>query len=601
MPSTFSGLQIALSALWTQQRAIEVVDHNIANANTEGYSRQKAIMSATDPYTVPTNNREQSVGQMGTGVTVTKIYRYASEYLNSQLRNELSRQNRWQEIQDGYSQIETVLTEPSDTGISSALGDYWNAWSDLSSMPDDLAARTAVVEAGANLAQSLREANDGLTDLQSDMDLKISQDVSRTNDIAVEISRLNDTISKVQAFGDSPNDLRDSRDKLLNELSGIVDINYMENQDGTITVSIGGHSLVMGNEYYQLKTVPDPANGMMATVQWTDSASPLVVSGVSLAGGLEQATGTRVGGSLGGAMYVRDVLVPGQRDQLDQLALGLVQSTNALHATGFGVPDDSTSPATARQGSNVTGLAVTAGGPVADIVVDGATYPPTTGLGGGSYSVVTRDNSGVAEFRVVDSAGNPVAIDAVSGGGTTTGWQALSTVLGATFDTGRGFAIEFNATAGTVGGTSAAFTYGNFFTGSTAGAIKVSDWVSANPENVATAATGTAVGDGSIALAISRLASKAVVAGEYTLESYYAATITGLGLASEQATNMVSNTEAMTDYLKSSIDSTSAVDLDEEAVNLIQYQRAYQGAARVMTAVDEMLDRLINGTGRVGL
>jgi flagellar hook-associated protein 1 len=601
MPSTFSGLQIALSSLWSQQRALEVVDHNIANASTEGYSRQKAVMAATDPYTVPAMNREARAGQMGTGVTVSKIYRYSSEYLNAQLRNESSRSSRWQTIETGYGQIETVLTEPSDTGISASLSDYWDAWSDLSGLPDDLAARTAAAEAGSNLAMSIRGAADGLADLQDDMDLQVRQDVSRINDIAVEISRLNDTIGKVQAFGDSPNDLRDNRDQLLNELSGIVDINYMENEDGTVTVSLGGHSLVMGNEYNQLRVEADPSNSMMSTIKWVDSGTALVVNGVSVAGGLQEATGTRVGGSLGGAMYVRDVLVPAQRDQLDTLAAALIESTNALHATGYGLPDDSTEPPTPRPGSKVSGVTVASTGPVADVVVDSALYPPTTGLGGGSYSVMTRDNAGVAEFRVVDSSGNPLTVNDVSGSGTTGGWQALSSVLGTTFDTGRGFAVEFNASAGTVGGEAASFDYSNFFTGSNAGDIEISDWVIGDPSFVATAAGGDALGDGSIALAISRLKAANTVDGEFTLDTYYAASITGLGLASQQASNMVTNTTAMTDYLQASIDSTSAVDLDEEAVNLIQYQRAYQAASRVMTTIDEMLDRLINGTGRVGL
>ncbi|MHB0874957.1 MAG: flagellar hook-associated protein FlgK [Anaerolineae bacterium] len=601
MPSTFNGLQIALSALWTQQRAIEVVDHNIANANTEGYSRQKAVMTATDPYTVPAMNREQSVGQLGTGVTVSKIYRYSSEYLNSQLRDELTRENRWQAIENGYSQLETIFAEPSDTGIATALGSYWQAWSDLSAMPDDLAARTAATEAASNLAYAIRDANDRLAGLQSDMDLQISQAVSRINDIAIEVSRLNDTIGKVQAFGDSPNDLRDTRDQLLNELSGLVDINYMENEDGTVAISIGGHSLVMGNEYGQLEVEADAGNGMLATVKWTDSGTSLVIHGVSVAGGLEEATGTRVGGQLGGAMYVRDVLVPQQREELDNLARALIQSTNALHATGYGVPNDNTEPPSSRPGSTASDVVVDAAGPVADIIVDGVTYTPNEGLGGGSYSVVTRDNAGVAEFRVLDATGNALSINNVSGSGTTGGWQALTSVLGTTYDSGRGFAIEFNAAAGTVGGEAASFDYNNFFNGSSAADIGVSDWVTLDPNNVATAATGDAIGDGSIALAISRLQTALTVDGEYTLDTYYAASITSLGLASKQASNMVANTESMHDYLQTSIDSTAAVDLDEEAVNLIQYQRAYQGAARVMTAIDEMLDRLINGTGRVGL
>lgn len=600
MPSTFSGLEIALRGLRTQQRAIEVVGHNIANVNTDGYSRQRALMVATDPYSVPALNREESVGQIGTGVEVSRIQRFSSEYVNSQMRLELPRQYRWQTIEGAMKQMEVIFREPSDTGLSAALGRLWQAWSDAAAMPEDLAARTAATEAASNLAFSIRDADARLRDLQGDMDLQITQVVERINDIAVEIAAINDPIGKVQAFGDQPNDLRDRRDALLDELAQLVDINYFENEDGTITVDIGGHSLVMGDDSSQLVARNDSTNGMLTKVVWADSGTPLLVHGIALAGGLDATRGALVGGQLGGAFFVRDVIVPEHIDELDTLVTGLVEAVNQLHGTGYGLPDDSTVPVTARPGSMLANLTLNPTGAVADVIVDQAAYPPRQGIGAGTYRVETRNNAGVWEFRVLDWGGRAVAIDDAAGAGMTSNWQGLTALLGTTHDTGRGFAIAFAAAPGTAGEV-ASFDYRSFFSGSTANDVDVSSWVRSQPVNVATAAAGDASGDGGIALAIARLRTALIIDGDYSLDGYYNSTMTDLGLASKQAAAMVANAESLVEHMQRRKDEISAVDLDEETVNLIQYQKAYQGAARIMTAMDEMLDRLINGTGRVGL
>ncbi len=599
MPGTFSGLEIALRSLRSHQRAIEVVDHNIANVNNEGYSRQKAVLATTAPYTVPAMNREESVGQVGTGVQVQRIQRYSSEYLSAQMRHELPRQERWRTLQEATGQMEVIFQEPSDTGIAAAMGRFWESWSQLSATSEDLASRTAVAEAASNLAFSIRNADSRLRDLQSDMDLQIRQTVERINDIAVELAGLNDPISKVQAFGDQPNDLRDRRDALLDELSQLVDLNYYENEDGTVTANLGGHPLVMGDDYSRLDTRTDSANGMWLKVVWPDTGSPLTVRGVALSGGLDAVEGQNVGGSLGGAFYARDVVIPDFIGKLDALAAGLIDSVNGLHATGFGAPDSGSIPPD-RPGSTLGTVVLSPTGPVNGMVTDGTLYPPTEGLGAGTYHLVTRDNAGVMEFQLQDWTGRGVAVNNASGTGMTDQWQALAPVLGSVYDTGRGVAVDFGAAAGTAGEV-ATFQYNNFFSGRRAGEIDVSAWVRDTPLNIATASTGDASGDGSIALAIARLRTASVMGDGSTLDEYYNAGITDLGLRTKQATAMLANAEGLTEHLQRRKDEVSGVDMDEETVNLIQYQRAYQGAARVMTALDEMLDRLINGTGRVGL
>ncbi len=589
MPGTFGSLEIALRSLRSHQRAIEIAGHNVANVNNEAYARQKAVFAATEPYTVPALNREEAIGQIGTGVEIVRIQRYVSDYLNAQYRDQLPNLERWRVLEQALGQMEVILQEPSETGISAALGNFWRAWNELASMPQDLAARTAVVEASSNLAFSIRDAVSRLRELQQDMDVQVRQSVQRINEIAVEIASLNDQISKVQAFGNQPNDLRDRRDALLDELTKIVNVNYFENLDGTITVDIGGHALVIGIYYSQLEAQRDPSNGMWYRVAWQDTNSALVVNGVRLEGGLDPENGALVAGKLGGAFFARDLVVPEMIQELNTLASGLIEAVNGLHALGYGLPSGGMASEGARVASVYPPL------PSGAVESVATSRDLARGLGGGTYTLEVRDNGGEWQFRLLDWSGNPVAIRAVGSSAFTTEWQAIP--LGQVYETGRGIAIAFGQTGAT--GT-VSFQYDNFFAGRGSSDIDISQWVREDPRRVAAAQDEVASGDNRQALAVAGLQREAIITGGYSADAFYGSIITRLGLSARQALAMTANAEAIAQHLERRKAEVSGVDLDEETADLLRFQRAYQAAARVMTVLDEMLDRLINGTGLVG-
>lgn len=486
MISTFGTLNTALTTLHTMQRSIQTTSHNVANASTPGYSRQKNILVTGVPYTVPNSNRYSPFGQVGTGVVAEGIQRFRSSFLDSQIRNETTSFKGWETRYDALQQIEVSLTEPSDTGINSMLNDFWASWHNLAATPDSVSARSNVVETAVDLSTTLRDTHRQLRDFQTDLDDKIALQVDEINHIATRIADLNKNVREVIAVGQQPNDLLDERDQLITQLSEMINIDVSETDSGTAMISVGGKLLVMDHMVHEMAVDQDPANNMMNRVVWADTGAVVQVQGVQLEGGLSSVAMERLGGTLGGAMLARDIILPEKMAQLDDIANALVSEVNALHVTAFGL--------------------------------DGAN--------------------------------------------------------------GR-----------------------NFFDTATTGAhnIDVSTVIKNDHTLVGTAAATDSLGDGSVALEIARLQSATVLnGGTTTINDYYRAAITSLGQEAQQADVMMSNQELLVEHLTTRQEEIAGVSLDEETVYLLQYQRAYQAAARVMTTVDEMLEKVINGMGLVG-
>ncbi len=486
MISTFGTLNTALTTLNTMQRSIQITSHNVANAATPGYSRQKNILVTGQPYSVPNNNRFVSYGQVGTGVVAEGIQRFRSSFLDNQIRNETTNFKGWETRYDALQQIEVSLNEPSETGINSMLNEFWASWHNLATTPDNVSARSNVVENAIDLSTTMRDTRRQLTDYQTELDDRVALQVDEINHIATRIADLNGTIREVTALNQQPNDLLDERDQLITQLAEMINVDVSETESGSAMISVGGKLMVMDHMVHEMAVEQDPANSMMNRVVWADTGAVVQVQGVPLEGGLSSVAPDRLGGTLGGALLARDIIIPDKVAQLDDVANALVTEVNALHFSAFGL--------------------------------DGAN--------------------------------------------------------------GR-----------------------NFFDATTTGAnnIDVNSTIKADHSLVGTAAAANSPGDGSVALAIARLESATVLnSGTTTINDYYRAAITSLGQETQQASVMTTNQELLVDHLSSRQEEISGVSLDEETVQLLQYQRSYQAAARVMTTVDEMLDKIINGMGLVG-
>jgi flagellar hook-associated protein 1 FlgK len=242
--STFFGIQTSLRGLLAQQQAIDTTTHNITNANTEGFSRQEAVLGATDPLELIDGQLASGGGQaqIGTGVTVDLFRRIRDQFLDLQYRAQNMQVGDQETRSAQLDQVQLALAEPSDNGISAQLQKFWNAWSDVANAPDDVAARQALINQGNNLAAAFATVNTQLATVKSQAASEYASITGTGGDvpnIANQIAQLNQSIKSLVANGDSPNDLMDRRDLLLDKLSKLGQVSVTDLGNGSISVQLG--------------------------------------------------------------------------------------------------------------------------------------------------------------------------------------------------------------------------------------------------------------------------------------------------------------------------------------------------------------------------
>ena len=366
MASTFFGLNVALSGVVTQQRALNTVSHNLTNATTPGYSRQRVEMSAANPFPYPAVNMPVGPGQLGTGVVATQYARLRDQFADLSFRGATSDLGQYEAKADSLGNIDTIIDEPGNTGLTHLLSAFWSSWQALSVNPDSAASREAVRAAGVSLAQGFNDLDKQVLASQTDANTRITLGVNRVNELAGQVNELNKQIAMVVAVGQEPNDLRDQRDQLLDQLAGFTDVTVSQpTLNGKVSVAIGSQLLIDSG---------------------TDTVNALAVSGAGAATVNGVAT-TITSGSLRGQIDIRDTIVGGPGGylaQLDALAAAVAGSVNARHAAGFGL-DGSTGNAFFA-GATAATLAISA--PVA-ASVDAIAASDTAGnLPGGSDNAV---------------------------------------------------------------------------------------------------------------------------------------------------------------------------------------------------------------------
>jgi flagellar hook-associated protein 1 FlgK len=469
MRTTFFGFEIARRALLAQQTALEVTGHNVANANTDGYTRQRAVLGTTEPFPAPSYNRPFTTGQLGTGVQVDVIRRIRDAFIDNQFRSENHTLGQWEAKESALQQIEVILNEPSGVSLSSVFNEFWNSWQELSKNPESQVVRVNVREQGVTLANAINHSYEQLDQLRRDIDDNIEIKVDEINNIARQISGLNAQIIKVEVTGDQANDLRDKRDMLLDQLSKIINFTSTETPRGVI-VYIQGRPLVVETDTVELATVSNPLNDGLLDVVWSNDLASVEIQD----------------GELYGLLNSRDTKTTYYMSQLDLLTSTLITEINNLHSAGFGL--------------------------------DSGSGPPT---------------------------GN------------------------------------------------------NFFSGTGASDIAVNSALS--DLNLIASSLGGQAGDGANALAIAQLKNALTMGGgTATFGDFYKSVISTLGVESQEASRMGDNQSLLVEQVSRRREAVSGVSLDEEVINMLKYQRGYEAASRLMTVLDEMLDRIINQTGLVG-
>nr|BFE65588.1 flagellar hook-associated protein FlgK [Dactylosporangium thailandense] len=325
--STFSGLNTALSALYAQRRALDLTGQNIANANTEGYSRQRVELSPVENLSTPARwSTSQGVGD---GVRITDVTRLHDEFMTNRTRAERGLNEYLQAQSMVFGNVEQALGEPGDNGLQAQLADYWSAWSDVANRPGDTSARTQLLSRANTVAATMGTTRQNLDNLFGATREALDADVAVVNQTSAGIADLNDRIALAKTANMPTNELSDQRDQLVLKLSELTGATGRLNDNGTVDVSLGGNLLVQGDTVRNLQAVGSTTVDGIAVnpvqVVYADNNTSAGITTGKMASGLEALTST----------------IPNTVAGLDSVAATLIQKVNAQHAQGY---DISTTP-----------------------------------------------------------------------------------------------------------------------------------------------------------------------------------------------------------------------------------------------------------------
>lgn len=634
MPSTFMGVEIGKSGIVAHQQALHTTGHNVTNAETEGYSRQRVVLTAEKPIYEPSLNRAERAGQIGQGVMMAKIERIRNVFLDDRMIDVNDFLGYWKTRNDFLYQVQLVHNEPSDMSMRQLLNEFWSAWEELANNPAEFSVRKVVKERSETLVAGMNRTYSELKDIQNNVELTILTRLAEINDIGRKIRDLNVEIVKVEALGDTPNDLYDKRDLLVDRLSKMVNISTGRKDKDEFFVYIDGERFVQGIHMEELKAVSNPRKNGYSDIFWSETGSKVRIRG----------------GEMKSLLDLRDDILKNQIDYLNNFTVNLADLVNGVHRDGFGLDG-----VTNRNFFEYRNITTEANGDY-DSNNDGQADSTALFKVAGNNSLDLKNKIGIAGTITLDAnrQGRPAvsinytAIDTVEdvinrinqAGLEVVAYQdhkgsfALKATL-AGDENNRDFIIrhiedsgDFLVNyAGLLRASGAAGAYDWRTTGaigqlqSSANNIAVtplydiSSWVKLESAirddvNKIAAAGGTdyrggndpdtitGMGDGSVALKIAGLRYQKVMVGEHaTFDDYYTALVSEVGALGEQSRMEFEVTEKLAGNLENLRKSINGVNLDEEMANMVTFQHGYNASARFISVIDKMLETIITRMG----
>lgn len=605
---SFWGLELGKKSLQAQQAALDTIGHNISNANTEGYSRQrvniKSLAVNTDKF-----------GMMGAGADVESITRARNEYIDDRIIKEKSEKAKWDVKEINLKHMQYIINEPSDESVRFILDEFWTSLHDLSQNPEDSSTRITVKERGLDLTETLNGTYGQFKELKNNIDDNLAIKVDEVNTITKQIADLNQQVIKVESNQKIANDLKDKRDLLIEDLSKIVNVSVQRNER-SFNLSIGGHLAVQDGQSIKMRVENDiRVNDGMNQLKWEDTDGEVEVTN----------------GEIKGLIELRDIESQKYLDYLDQLAIGLTDKINEVQNSGFDIDglkgmDFFNELSTENENFDInndgtleSAIYKMVGGTVIedptestlDVDSDIASYTGNLEING---MLVVYDTSKDRLKDIVDKINN---LD--SGVVASIGADKQLVLRG---DAENNYMINtLEDTNGTL-----LQDLGIFNTGETkfdfrneldlnkittnrlglpkAGAAERMGVKLLDVDKIA-AATGTDTtgdgltdtannsGDGSNALNLAALKYEKSI-GKYTFSDYFETMVADLGVSGQQAERFVNNEKILIENLETKRQSEIGVSLDEEMANMIKYQHGYNAIAKYINTVNSMLDTLMN-------
>jgi flagellar hook-associated protein 1 FlgK len=460
------------SALFANKAALATTGHNIANVNTEGYTRQRVELTAADPHA--------AIGKSttGTGVRIDQVIRINDEYLDRQIFNEQKYLGAYEERDYALSQVEAIFNETQNEGLNRLVSNFFNEFRKLGNQPENESMRLTVRESSTQLISDFKRIHRTLKDIQKNLDSRIESDINHANDLIKRVSHLNTEIRRMEMSGGQSGDLRDKRDLAVKQLSNMLGTSVSTNEHGEYNVGMGGVGvLVSGPKFTQFKT--EFSKGNYETGKPENSVSILIEN--LLPPDVTHRFGET--GRVGGLVDARDNVIGGILNRMDQLAYSFATKINQVHRQGYGL--------------------------------DG-------GTGRNFFEEPTKIENASDNLELAD---------------------------------------------------------------------EIKEDVSA----IAAAITPNAPGDNRLVQRLTALQfERNMAGGKSTFDDFYNATVADMATIHQKNKLNFQHQKSVMSQLEKFRESVSGVSIDEETTNLIQFQHAFDAAAKVIKVADEMLDTVLS-------
>lgn len=543
------------------QVQLDVTGNNIANVNTPGFSRQRAILQERFPALI-------AAGPLGRGVDVANIQRIRDAFLDQAYQQQAPNLGSSSVQTQYFNLLEDVFLEPTENGFGTRLDRFFDALSDFANNVESPPVREALLSEAQAMAGSLNGLIGRFDQLRTNANEEVRNIVPEINSLADRIVDLNRQIRLAEGGGANASGLRDQRGVLVDQLSNLINITTREDSSGQLHVQIGAQVLVGPSGARDIvafrNPALDPERNDLVELRFVDDNSLVDVTN----------------GEVFGALQIRDEVIPELDAEIDQIAAALIEQLNAIQSQGNGTQNIS---GNITSTNNVTGAGTA-------LVSAGLPFTVTPG----TFDVVVYDNTGAPTTTTVTITNTTTLNDLATALNAIPNFSASVSGQQITLGANAGFTFSFANDSSNV---LPALGINGFFTGRDARSIALNPDLEANPEWITSSFSDDVLntGDNAAALQMAALRTALVMDSDTaTISDFYQTVVAGLGIDSRAASDSQAVDEQFLLNLEARRQEVSGVNLDEEVTNLMLYQRAYEASARVINVTDRMLDALFS-------
>ena len=559
--SLFSQLDMGKRSLTSSQSGINVAGHNIANINNEDYSRQRVDLESQHPKR----------SRFGAGVDINGVKRQTDVFLNRRLISEQARGGSLSVRADTLRRLENLFNDTEGLGLRQPLNDFWDAWGKLANQPESEIFRKDVLTNAKTLSNRFQGVAADMTNIREELNGRVAMQVSKINQLAAQLAKQNTLIQQTERGSGETNDLRDQREGTLKELSSLVQVDWFEDDEHLVNVSVGnGWPLVLGRR-----------NNLLEASYRSDEVGFFSLRGVDSKGMTRELTDLVKGGELRELLDLRDETVPSFMKRVDELASEMSFNVNRVHASGTGLNStfDRVTSSFALRGD--------------------AVERPLPFIKDGSFTIhmVDDDNDLTEEYSFQVYAGQDNIRDVVN---------RINTQLGPERELDAKLNSDGSVTLASLGphrfilgrddaNFAVVMGFNNFFENlEGAKDIRVNERLLRNPQQISTG-KNLIPGDNTVALSVHQLQFEPTMrGGSVTFDEFYNGITSELGLTINSSNTDLRNQELVIDQFKKLRDEVSSVNMDEEVADMVQYQRGFDAAAKFISTVDDMTRTVIN-------